>query len=66
MPTTCDSLDEFFTFLTRRYAIQQRTMPLGFLVLSFGDKVCCFVFTMQAKVARTWREIMPDRNRKNP
>ena len=54
------ALTEFFTLLTHRYAIQHQTMPFGFLVFSFGDKVCCFVFEIQAKVARAWREVMPD------
>jgi len=47
--TPARQLDEFFTFLTRRYAIQQNTTPLGFLVFSFGDKVCCFAFRVPAK-----------------
>jgi hypothetical protein len=64
IPPTCASLDEFFTFLTRRYAIQHQTMPLGFLVFSCGDKVCCFVFKMKAKGGRAWREVMPDSYRK--
>jgi hypothetical protein len=64
IPPRCASLDEFFTFLTRRYAIQHQTMPLGFLVFSCGDNVCCFVFKMKAKGGRAWREVMPDRYRK--
>jgi len=64
IPPRCASLDEVFTFLTRRYAIQHQTMPLGFLVFSFGDKVCGFVFKMKAKGGRAWREVMPDSYRK--
>ena len=59
IPPRCASLDEVFTFLTRRYAIQHQTMPLGFLVFSFGDKVCGFVFKMKAKGGRAWREVIP-------
>lgn len=47
--TPAHQLDEFFDFLTRRYAIQHQTMPLGFLVFSFGDKICCFAFRIPSK-----------------
>lgn len=47
--TPARQLDEFFTFLTRRYAIQQNAQPLGFLVYSFGTKICVFAFKMPAK-----------------
>ena len=47
--TPARQLDEFFTFLTRRYAMQQNATPLGFLVFSFGSKVCVFAFKMPAK-----------------
>ena len=47
--TPARQLDEFFTFLTRRYAMQQHAQPLGFLVYSFGTKVCVFAFKMPAK-----------------
>ena len=47
--TPARQLDEFFTFLTRRYAIQQNAQPLGFLVYSFGTRVCVFAFKMPAK-----------------
>ena len=53
--TSARQLDEFFTFLTRRYAMQQNAQPLGFLVFSFGSKVCVFAFKMPAK---GWSRLM--------
>lgn len=47
--TPARQLDEFFDFLTRRYAMQQNAQPLGFLVYSFGTKVCVFAFKMPSK-----------------